>query len=72
MRLGGKIQNKVDEKTTHVISGNGNRTMTLLRGFARGAYVLQKTWVQDSLDRGQWLDSGYSFYVFKEWPKMQV
>ncbi|CAO1322651.1 unnamed protein product [Diamesa tonsa] len=71
-RFGGKIQSKVDEKTTHVISGNGNRTMTLLRGFARGAYVLQKTWVEDSLDRGHWLDNGYSFYVFKEWPKMQI
>ncbi|XP_013380533.1 microcephalin-like [Lingula anatina] len=56
-KLGGfHMLDTVDDSTSHIVCGESRRTLNILRGIARGCWVLSLEWVLKSLEAGQWLD----------------
>jgi microcephalin len=56
-KLGGFIiEARVSERTTHVVTKGPRRTVNLLKGIARGCWIVQQEWVLRSLDADMWLD----------------
>ncbi|KAJ8013724.1 hypothetical protein DPEC_G00032770 [Dallia pectoralis] len=54
--LGGfSVVDEVCESTTHVISGGNRRTLNILRGIARGCWILSFEWILWCLEQGQWI-----------------
>ncbi|XP_064606800.1 microcephalin-like [Liolophura sinensis] len=50
------MRDVVSEDTTHVVCGDGRRTLNVLYAIARGCWLLSYTWVLQSLEAGRWLD----------------
>lgn len=45
-KLGGfTISTVVDKDTTHVVCGDGRRTLNVLRGISQGCWIVSKSWV---------------------------
>lgn len=40
-----RMESKVSYRTTHVVTGKARRTMNLLKGIARGCWILSQDWV---------------------------
>jgi len=56
-RLGGFIiEANVSERTTHVVTQGPRRTLNLLKGIARGCWIVLQEWVLRSLDADMWLE----------------
>jgi microcephalin len=56
-KLGGFIvEANVSEKTTHVVTQGSRRTINLLKGIARGCWIVLQEWVLKSLDADMWLE----------------
>jgi len=54
-KLGGfTVSSNVTASTTHVISGEGKRTLNLLKGLMQGCWLLTKEWAYSSLEEGRW------------------
>ncbi|XP_010887249.2 microcephalin isoform X2 [Esox lucius] len=54
--LGGfSVVDEVCESTTHVVSGGNRRTLNILRGIARGCWILSFEWILWCLEQGQWI-----------------
>ncbi|XP_068247059.1 microcephalin [Palaemon carinicauda] len=49
-----KITNEVDRNTTHVVCGEERRTLSVLYGIAYGLWILDKSWLYESLDLDMW------------------
>uniref|UniRef100_A0A1B6FEQ9 BRCT domain-containing protein n=1 Tax=Cuerna arida TaxID=1464854 RepID=A0A1B6FEQ9_9HEMI len=49
------VEGSVSEHTTHVVTSGPRRTINLLKGIARGCWVLDVQWVYESLEAGKWL-----------------
>lgn len=43
------------DSTTHLISLEPRRTLNLLRALVRGLWILEYSWLVDSLQAGKWL-----------------
>nr|CAD7194643.1 unnamed protein product [Timema douglasi] len=57
IKLGGfELEAKVSSRTTHVVSDGPKRTLNMLRGIARGCWILTQEWIFRSLERGRWLE----------------
>nr|CAD7585696.1 unnamed protein product [Timema genevievae] len=57
IKLGGfELEAKVSSQTTHVVSDGPKRTLNMLRGIARGCWILTQEWIFRSLERGRWLE----------------
>ncbi|XP_073974973.1 microcephalin isoform X2 [Rhodnius prolixus] len=50
-----KIEERVSEKTTHVVTDNMRRTLNLLRGLARGCWIVRTDWILKSDLATKWL-----------------
>lgn len=48
-------EDEVSKKTTHVIAGDTGRTINMLRGLARGCWILRHEWLLRSAEAGRWL-----------------
>jgi len=48
------FSSSVTASTTHVISGEGKRTLNLLKGLMQGCWLLTKEWAYSSLEEGRW------------------
>lgn len=48
------VSSSVTASTTHVISGEGKRTLNLLKGLMQGCWLLTKEWAYSSLEEGRW------------------
>nr|XP_018898060.1 PREDICTED: uncharacterized protein LOC109031159 [Bemisia tabaci] len=46
---------KVNPQTTHVVAGGPRRTLNLVKGMARGCWIVRKEWALDSFKAGRWL-----------------
>ena len=46
----------VNSRTSHVISGEGKRTLNLLKGLLAGCWLVTKEWIVSSLEAGHWVD----------------
>merc|ERR1719318_1482858 len=46
----------VTSSTSHVVSGEGKRTLNLLKGLLQGCWIVTKEWVLSSLEEGKWVD----------------
>ncbi|RZF40853.1 hypothetical protein LSTR_LSTR003363 [Laodelphax striatellus] len=71
--LGGfQLENKVSANTTHVIAYHKNhRTVNLLKGIARGCWIVHYQWVVNSLAAKKWLlEEPYEFTHFSPAVKM--
>ena len=56
-KLGGfVIEEKVSAHTTHVITSGPKRTLNLLKGIARGCWIVLQEWALRSLESEKWLD----------------
>ena len=56
-KLGGFIvEANVSEKTTHIVTQGPRRTVNLLKGIARGCWIVLQEWVLKSLDADVWLE----------------
>ncbi|KAJ4432249.1 hypothetical protein ANN_20865 [Periplaneta americana] len=72
LKLGGFIlEPNVSERTTHVITSGPRRTINLLKGIARGCWILQQEWVLKSLDSEVWLEED-EFELLDFSPAVQV
>lgn len=49
-----KLAERVDANTTHVLSGDTRRTMSIVKGIARGCWVVSPEWIYRSLENEQW------------------
>lgn len=50
------FSDSVNINTSHVISGEGRRTLNLLKGLLQGCWLVTKEWVLASLEEGKWTD----------------
>ncbi|XP_065843207.1 microcephalin-like isoform X2 [Oscarella lobularis] len=50
------VENDVSDSTTHVVCGEGRRTLSVLRGIARGTWILSYDWILKSLEEHRWVD----------------
>lgn len=50
------IAKTVNSKTTHVVAGNGRRTLNILNAIVHGCWIVSPNWVSDSYDHGEWLN----------------
>lgn len=56
-KLGGwKLEEKVTARTTHVINSGPKRTLNMLKGMARGCWLVDQKWMLDSAKAGTWLE----------------
>jgi len=46
----------VNSRTSHVVSGEGKRTLNLLKGLLQGCWIVTKEWALASLESGRWVD----------------
>jgi len=46
----------VTPNTSHVVSGEGKRTLNLLKGLLQGCWIVTKEWVLSSLEESKWVD----------------
>lgn len=51
-----RVENKVSHRTTHVVTCKPRRTMNLLKGIARGCWILFQDWVTKSGVAEKWLN----------------
>lgn len=49
------LESCVTDATTHLVSLEPRRTLNLLKGLVRGLWILDYTWIVDSLNAGKWL-----------------
>ncbi|XP_042864103.1 uncharacterized protein LOC122248267 [Penaeus japonicus] len=71
-QLGGfRVTLTIDATTTHVVCGAARRTLSLLRGIARGAWVLDASWVYESLELGRWAPEE-PFELFMAFPGAKI
>ncbi|XP_074640211.1 uncharacterized protein LOC141898272 [Tubulanus polymorphus] len=61
----------VNSTTTHVVSGQGRRTLNVLNAIARGCWLLSTEWVYKSLEADKWLPET-SFQQIDCFPTCQV
>ncbi|PSN57948.1 hypothetical protein C0J52_00251 [Blattella germanica] len=55
--LGGFVMEaKVSANTSHIVTPGPKRTLNLLKGIARGCWVVLQEWVLRSLESGKWLE----------------
>lgn len=50
------LENTVTDTTTHLVSLEPRRTLNLLRAITRGLWILEYTWIEESLKAGEWLE----------------
>lgn len=71
-KLGGfAVEAVVSEKTTHVVTQGSRRTLNLLKGIARGCWIVQQEWVLKSLEAAMWLEEN-EFELADFSPAVQV
>ncbi|XP_047482109.1 microcephalin-like [Penaeus chinensis] len=71
-QLGGfRVTSVIDGSTTHVVCGAARRTLSLLQGIARGAWVLDASWVYESLELGRWAPEE-PFELFMAFPGAKI
>ncbi|XP_067003509.2 microcephalin [Anabrus simplex] len=51
-----EVEDHITARTTHVITKEPKRTLKLLKGMARGCWIVKQEWVLRSLEEGKWLD----------------
>ena len=44
----------ITEKTTHVVTGSGKRTINLIKGMVLGCWIVTRDWLVNSLELGAW------------------
>nr|XP_027211808.1 microcephalin-like [Penaeus vannamei] len=72
MKLGGfRVTSVIDASTSHVVCGEARRTLSLLQGIARGAWVLDSSWVYESLELGRWAPEE-AFELFMAFPGAKI
>ncbi|XP_046809821.1 microcephalin isoform X2 [Lucilia cuprina] len=49
------LESTVTDTTTHLVSLEPRRTLNLLRALTRGLWILEYSWILDSLKAGHWL-----------------
>lgn len=55
-RMGGfTVENTVSKNTTHLVLGDCSRTINVVKGMARGIWILKSDWLHSSLEHGRWL-----------------
>lgn len=50
-----EVASDVRFDTTHVISGDSRRTLTIYKGLASGCWIVPPEWVFNSLENGSWV-----------------
>ncbi|XP_063602056.1 uncharacterized protein LOC134778153 [Penaeus indicus] len=71
-KLGGfRVTSVIDGSTTHVVCGAARRTLSLLQGIARGVWVLDASWVYESLELGRWAPEE-PFELFMTFPGAKI
>lgn len=51
-----KLEDKVTSRTTHVINSGPKRTLNMIKGMARGCWLVDQKWMLDSSKAGDWLE----------------
>ena len=64
--LGGHITDKI-QCATHVVNGDGSRTIKLMKGILKGLWVVTAAWVHESAKASRWLEEE-GFEMRKEFP----
>ena len=60
-----RVSASVDGDVTHVVCGASKRTMSVLRGIARGLWILDASWLYESLENGSWLpEEPFEVFLF--------
>ncbi|XP_065368282.1 microcephalin isoform X2 [Calliphora vicina] len=49
------LESSVTDTTTHLVSLEPRRTLNLLRALTRGLWILEYSWILDSLKAGKWM-----------------
>lgn len=57
LKLGGKVENEVSARTTHIVSPSEERTMNVLRGVIRACTMVNVNWIHESLAAHKWLNT---------------
>ena len=65
-----KVRNSVDDKTTHVITGEPRRTLNVIYAMLRGSWVLSVHWLFASLCKGRWADER-EFELTDDFPALE-
>lgn len=65
------IQENVSALTSHVIAGNGRRTLNVLKAISRGCWILSLEWITKSLETGYWVDEE-SYELSDDFPSAQL
>lgn len=50
-----EVERKVSANTTHLITLDARRTVNILRGIARGVWILDYSWITQSVKANKWL-----------------
>ncbi|OZJ02439.1 hypothetical protein BZG36_04400 [Bifiguratus adelaidae] len=66
-----RIEEKVKADTTHVIVGSNRRTLTVLLGILRGAWLVKPGWLYTSLERNEYVMEE-AFEVTEWFPKAKM
>jgi hypothetical protein len=56
-----KLEDKVTDKTTHLVTTENRRTMNLLRGIIQGCYIVKYQWLLESEKAGEWVRENSHF-----------
>ncbi|KAK7075440.1 BRCA1 associated RING domain 1, partial [Halocaridina rubra] len=68
-----QIVKEVNDTTSHVVCGEERRTLNVLYGIARGAWILDKSWLLESLEMGRWApEEPFELFNFCPGAKVQL
>lgn len=57
LKLGGRVEQEVTARTTHVVTNTTDRTMNLLRGVIRQCTIVSPNWIHKSIEANKWLET---------------
>ena len=66
-----KVVKDVEESTTHIVCGSERRTLNVLFGIAKGCWILDISWLYESVELLQWAPEE-PFELFNFCPGSQV
>lgn len=55
-------EDKITDKTTHLVTADGQRTMNLIRGIMKGLFIMKYDWLLKSEECGKWQREGIFEY----------
>nr|XP_024219307.1 microcephalin [Halyomorpha halys] len=61
------VENEVTKKTTHVVCNGPRRTLNLIKGIARGCWILDLKWFEESVKEEKWLPED-KYILSKDFP----